>query len=73
MAGGTPEAMWHQIRAGQRGVGDLLTTDPAQLSEDGIQGWREKMERSADMGGLPEGRTRVGLALEKAGGAYEQL
>ena len=53
MAGGPPEAMWHQIRAGQRGLGGLLTTDPAQLSEDGIQGCREKMERSADAGGSP--------------------
>ena len=32
---------------------DLLTTDPAQLSEDGIQGWREKREQSADMGDSP--------------------
>ena len=31
----------------------MLTTDPAQLSEDGIQGWREKREQSADMGGSP--------------------
>ena len=38
-------------------MGGLLTTDPAQLSEDGIQGWREKMERSADMGGSPRDAT----------------
>lgn len=39
-----PRALWHQGRAGQKWVG--LACNPAQLSEDGIQGWREKREWS---------------------------
>lgn len=39
MARGPPEALWHHGSAEQGG--GLLTTNPAQLSEDGIQGWRE--------------------------------
>ena len=62
--------MRHHGSAEQRG--GLLTTNPAQLSEDGIQGWRET-EGVVSRCRAPLGMHQVGPSLEKAGGPYEQL